>query len=272
MAPHWGGLFQGVTLSTNVVSNALREGLYTRIIGRRILYFQRLPSTMDEACREGEAGGEEGTVVLAEEQTAGRGRFGRLWLSPRGNINLSVLLRPSLGMLTYLSILASIGVVRAIARATGLVASVKWPNDVLIGKRKVCGILVESALTGNEVGYAVVGIGVNVEFDPSQEKELSHTATSLVREVGGPVDRSALLRHLLEEMDALYLNLRDGWSPIEEWRTLLVTLGKSVMVRWQEEVREGHAEDVDQMGNLLLRQQDGSLVCLPAGEVSLVQG
>ena len=256
-------------MSSNLVSKVLREGLYTRTVGRRILYFQRVSSTMDEAGLEGEGEAEEGTVVLAEEQMAARGRFGRPWMAPQGNIHLSVLLRPSLTMLPYLTMLASIAVVRAIRRVTGLVVAVKWPNDVLIENNKVCGILVESALVGNEVHYAVVGIGVNVGFDPSQLEGLSQRATGLVREVGGPVDRAALLRHLLEEMDVLYLNLREGRSPVEEWRGLLVTLGKGIKVRWQEEVLVGYAEDVDQQGNLLLRREDGSLATVPAGEVTV---
>ncbi len=257
-------------MSANVVSQVLREGLYTRTIGRHILYFKRIPSTMDEMGREGEAGASEGTVVLAEEQTAGRGRFGRYWVSPPGNLYLSVLLRPSVTMLPCLIMLASIAVVRVIRRGTGLDAAVKWPNDVLIGNSKVCGILVESVLDGSDVKYAVVGIGVNVGFDASQIKGLSQRATGLAKEVGGSVDQAALLRHLLQEMDALYLDLRDGRSPIEEWRNLLVTLGNSIKVQWQEEVQVGYAEDVDQQGNLLLRQRDGSLISVPAGDVTLM--
>ncbi len=256
-------------MSTNVVSKVLRDGLYTQTIGRRILYFQRVTSTMDVAHSEGEAGALEGTIVLAEEQTSGRGRFGRHWIAPKGNIHLSMLLRPSSAMLPYISVLAGVASVRAIRRVTGLAATMKWPNDVLLDGQKVCGILVENALVGNEVRYAVVGIGINVDYDPSQEEGLLWKATSLAKEVGGIVDRAALLKHLIEEMDFLYLELRNGQTPIEEWRSLLVTVGKPVKIRWQEDVWEGYAEDVDQQGNLLLRQQDGSLVCVPAGEVTL---
>ena len=274
----------------NLVSGMLQYGLYTRVIGRRILYFQLLSSTMDEAARLAREGTEEGTVVLAEEQTAARGRFKRTWVSEPGNLYLSIVLRPSTSALRYTSILSGVAVARAIRKSTGLKPTIKWPNDVRLRGKKVSGILVENSLEGNRVEHAIVGIGVNVALDPSAIPELAGTATSLDLEAGRAVDRESVLRLLLQEMDKLYLPLTKaeaGAPPSDanqtadggdlgrmrqEWRGLLDTLGQQVEVRWRDEVYTGDAEDVDEAGNLLLRQGDGELVTVPAGEVTLARG
>ena len=267
-------------MSQDIISGMLREGLYTRIVGRRIVYFQQLSSTMDEATRMALDGTEDGTVVLADEQTAGRGRFQRTWVSPQGNLYFSIVLRPSVHALQYLSILSGVAVVRAIRKATTLTPTIKWPNDIRVGGKKVCGILVENSFQGNTLQHATVGIGINVTFDPSTVEELAETATGLNIETGTEVDRKVLLRHLLQEMDRLYISLREGVPSasqevegagakiVEEWRGLLETLGKQVEVRWRDDVYSGYAEDVDEVGQLILRVGDGTLVTLPAGEVT----
>ena len=272
----------------NIVSGMLREGLYTRIVGRRVLYFQSLTSTMDEATRQAEDDAMDGTVILAEQQTAGRGRFQKSWVSPAGNLYLSIVVRPSIQALPYLSIISGVAAARAIRKTTGIRPTIKWPNDVRIGGKKVCGILVENSIEGDSVRYSIVGFGVNVSFDPSTIPELANTATNLNVEAGVEVERQVLLRHLLQEMDSLYLPLRGGGTTPppkvgtltaernslerarDEWRSLLETLGMQVEVRWQEEVYRGYAEDVDEFGNLVLRQGDGTLATLPAGEVTTV--
>ena len=273
-------------LARNLVSGMLRQGLYTRVVGRRIVSFHRLSSTMDESTRLAEEGAQEGTVVLAEEQTAARGRFRRTWVSPAGNINLSIVLRPSPRSLQYLSIISGVAVARAIKKTTGLEPTLKWPNDVRIRGKKVSGILVENAFRGGAVEYAILGIGINVAFDPTTVDGLADRATSLNIEAGADVDRETLLGQLLYEIDRLYRPLRQTEPPsgptyghrsrevdsleraLQEWRSLLDTLGSRVEVRWQDEVYAGYAEDVDQVGNLLLRLNDGSLASLPAGEVT----
>ena len=254
----------------------LRNGLYTRVIGKSLVYFRRLSSTMDEAARLAQDGAEEGTVVLAEEQTAGRGRFQRTWVSEPGNLYLSVVLRPSLEELRYLGVIPGLAVARAITKATGLRTTIKWPNDVRVSGRKVSGILVESALEADIVKYAVLGVGVNVALNPAVIDELADIATSLNVETGKPIDREALLGHLLQEIDRLYQVIRESVGRDKgsldrvtgEWRALLETLGRQVEVRWQNEVYHGYAEDVDEVGNLRLRLGDGTLATLPAGEVT----
>ena len=260
----------------SIVSATLRQGLYTRVIGRRLVHFQRLSSTMDEAARLAKQGAEDGTVIVAEAQTAGRGRFQRSWVSEAGNLYLSVILRPSLQALPYISIMSGVAVARAIRKATGLRSTIKWPNDVRIHGKKVCGILVENTVQGNNVDYAVVGIGLNVAFDPTTVEELSEIAISLNVAAGEAVDRPALLRYLLQEMDRLYLSLQQAREPaaqdiIEDWRSLLDTLGTQVEVRWGAEVYSGFAQDVDSLGNLLLRLADGTVATLPAGEVASIR-
>lgn len=272
----------------NIVSAILREGLYTQVIGRRILFFQRLSSTMEEADRQAGEDAEEGTVVIAEEQEAGRGRFQRAWVSAPGNLYLSIVLHPSLFAMQYLSIISGLAVVRAIRKTTEMKPTLKWPNDVRIGGKKVCGVLVESAVRGDRVEYGIVGIGINVDLNTDAVDGLADIATSLNKESRTKVDREVLLKNLLHEMDRLYVALREPLGPshsatsglarggptlqgvMEEWRGLLETLGSQVEVRWQNEIYTGFAEDVDQVGNLLLRRGDGALTTLPAGEVTTV--
>ena len=256
------------------------EGLDTSIIGRRISFHPELDSTMDEAARLADGGAGEGTTVVAEVQTAGRGRFGRTWISPAGNLWVSILLRPSLDALRYLSILAGVASARAIASTTGLDVTLKWPNDLRIGGLKVGGVLVENSLSGSAVRHAIIGIGINVALEPSSNGAITSTATALNIERGEPMDREKLLRHLLHELDRLYESLVAGttpWPLLEEWRSLLDTLGKQVTV--QDVVTSGQsshsysgvAEDVDAAGNLLLRLRDGQRIALAGGEVTVQQ-
>ncbi len=251
------------------VASALRAGLFTKVVGKRVVHLATTGSTMDDARRLAEEGAQDGTVVVSDAQTGGRGRFGRRWVSPPDNLYLSVLLRPDAAAAQYVSVAACVAVVRAIRRTAGLVPRVKWPNDVLLRGKKVSGLLVESVLGESGTGYSIVGIGVNVELDPSATPEIAAIATSLRAEAAKPPLRSGLLRALLHELDALYDDLRRGSSPVPEWKLHLDTLGKQVDVRWGDEVHTGIAEDVDERGALVLRRADGTAVLLPAGEVTL---
>jgi BirA family biotin operon repressor/biotin-[acetyl-CoA-carboxylase] ligase len=145
----------------------------------------------------------------------------------------------------------------------------KWPNDVLINGKKVCGILLESKASVDSVDYALVGIGVNVNMKMADHPELAAIATSLALETGGEVSRTELLRNLFIEMEKLYVRLRAGESILTEWRDQLVTLGKKIHVRSGDEVFEGTAESVADDGSLLLRCVDGRLLKFNAGDVSL---
>ena len=262
------------TPAKNPVPGMLRDGLHTRVVGRRISYFKSLSSTQDEVARLAERGADDGTAVLTETQTAGRGRFQRQWVSGHGNIHMSILLRPSARALQLLSIMSGVAVVRAIRKSTGLTPTIKWPNDVRLGGKKVSGILVENTMRGNQVEYAVVGIGVNIALDVHSVEGLADIATTLNIEAGKPVDREQVLRHLLHELDTLYIAVgqpseAEGAADVfAEWKGLLETLGRRVEVRWGDEIHVGAAEDVDPLGALLLRRDDGRVVTLPAGEVT----
>ncbi len=253
----------------SIVAQMLRSGLYTRIIGRRVRYCQSTASTMDDAAELARAGADEGMVIVAETQTASRGRVGRRWRSEPGNLYFSVLFRPDVSALPLLSPLAGVAVARAIRRAAGITPAVKWPNDVTIDGLKVAGILAESALTGPRVDYAVVGIGVNVALDVAADPEIAATAASLNHFAANPVDRAELLRRILQDMDAIYLDVARGKSPIPEWRRWLNTLGQRVTVTHHGQTTVGIAEDVDDSGNLLLRTDDGALLTLTAGDITL---
>ena len=224
---------------------------------------------MDIARREARKGAAEGTVVLADKQVAGRGRLGRAWLAPPGNIALSIILRPSAAHLPGLIMVASLAAVHTIEEVTGLRPQVKWPNDVLIQGKKVCGILVEGELRGGAVEHAIIGIGMNIKLDPSAYPEISATATSLSAELGREVSRLDVIDRLLVELERLYIAFKAGEPVYREWRSRLETLGRSVTVKWGDGVEQGVAESVDEDGGLLLRRSDGVLVRVVAGDVSL---
>ena len=248
---------------------AITDNLETRFIGQRILYYPRLPSTNDIAKRQAQQGAVEGTVVIADEQSAGKGRMQRTWLSPKGSIALSIILYPSLAHLSSLIMVASLAVAHCIEQVTGLKSQIKWPNDVLVNSKKVCGILIESDVKGNSVDYAIIGVGINVNLRLSDFPEISSTATSLSHELGEEVSRLDMIRCLLVETERLYLALPAGESVYQEWRNNLATLGKKVQVKSGETTYKGIAESVASDGSLLLRQPDGSLTKIVAGDVTL---
>ena len=253
----------------NLVASTIRQGLYTHVVGRRILYYPELKSTMDEAARLADEGAEEGTVVIAERQSAGRGRQGRSWVSHPGNLLFSVLFRPNLAQLPFISVIGGVAAARAVRKTTNLVPRIKWPNDLMLDGRKAAGILAESAIVGDSVCYAVLGIGINVALDTSDTEEISAFATSVNAAAGREVERESLLRQLLQDLDDLYIRLTRGESPLPEWRELLETTGRRVEATFGKDSYAGLAEGVDDIGNLLLRLDDGAVVTLTAGDVTL---
>jgi BirA family biotin operon repressor/biotin-[acetyl-CoA-carboxylase] ligase len=248
---------------------SITHNLETHFVGQRVIYYPSLTSTIEVAKQEAQRGAVEGTVIIADEQTAGKGRIKRVWLSPKGNIALSIILYPSVAYLPFLIMLASLAVVHSIEAATGLKSQLKWPNDVLINERKVCGVLIESNVRGDIVDYTIISIGVNVNLRLCDFPEIQPTATSLSDELGRDVSRLSLIRCLLVEVERLYLALPTKNSIYEEWRDNLVTLGRRVRVKSGEAIDEGVAESVATDGSLLLRHSDGSLTKVVAGDVTL---
>ncbi len=257
------------TPTTDLDIPALEGALAHRTIGHRIHHYDIIGSTMDEARRLASEGAAEGTVVIAEEQTAGRGRFNRAWVSPRGkNLSFSVILTPPASQLPYMNMAATLAVARTVADCANLQPTIKWPNDVRVGGLKISGILIETAIEREEAVCAIIGIGVNVNFDPSLYAEIADISTSLYRETGQRRNRMPVLRTLLEHFDDAYTAVRAGKSLTAEWSAMLDTLERTVTLRSQHDTIEGVAESVDEQGNLLVRQADGSLYTATAGEVT----
>lgn len=239
------------------------------VIGHRIVYHMDTGSTMDDARALAREGAPEGAVVIAEQQGRGRGRFNRTWVSPPGlNLYLTLLLRPALSQLPYMNMAATIAVHRTVLQTTGLCTSVKWPNDVRIGDRKVSGILIESEFEGERLDHALVGIGLNVNLDVSAYHEIAETATSLRNATGREFDRNSILLSMLHNLDEWYGRVKKGESLTAQWSDTLETLGRQVQLRWRDSTIEGIAESVDDSGNLVVLQEDGSRVSAVAGEVT----
>jgi BirA family biotin operon repressor/biotin-[acetyl-CoA-carboxylase] ligase len=256
-------------LENDLPRASFSANLGTRFIGQRVIYYSSVASTIEIARGKAQLRAEEGTVIIADEQTAGRGRRQHAWLSPKGNVALSVVLYPKVADLPSLIMLASLAVVHSIKVLFDLKPQIKWPNDVLINDKKVCGILVESSVRGHTIDYAIISIGLNVNLKLRNFPEIAATATSLSDELGEDLSRLKVVRQLLLEMERLYLALQAGENIYEEWRDSLVTLGKRVRVKSGETVYEGIAESVVRDGSLLLRHSNGDLSTIVAGEATL---
>jgi len=240
---------------------AVERLLRTDAIGRRIICLATTASTMDVARDEAVASAPHGAVVIAEAQTAGRGRFGRRWVSPAGkNLYLTLILRPDAGRLRALSMVVPLAVCRAVEAVTPLRPVIKWPNDVLLGERKLAGVLIEGESSGAELMYALAGLGLNAT-------EIATIATSLSRELGEETSRETVLAALLNELEVAYNAPPD--DVYSGWRSRIATLGQSVRLTFRDDVHEGVAEDVDNEGSLILRLTDGTRRTFEAGEVTL---
>jgi BirA family biotin operon repressor/biotin-[acetyl-CoA-carboxylase] ligase len=252
----------------------IQAGLGTGLVGQNVVYLPETGSTNDEARRLAEAGAPEGTLVITDHQTAGRGRLSRRWEAPPGCcLLMSLVFRPELAphQIQRLTMICGLALVGAIESGTGLAVGLKWPNDAVLGDgAKVAGILTEIGLSVSRVDYVVVGIGLNVNLDPDRlPGDLLAPATSLSRALGRPVARLPLLQGFLRAVEGRYLALKAGRSPHAEWAEKLVTLGKQVRVSGAGRVLSGVAEGVDADGALLVRLQDGCLEAVLAGDVTL---
>ena len=244
---------------SDISPEAVSRKLTTKFVGRNFFYYPSVTTTMDVARKAAKEGASEGTVVVAEEQTTGRARLGRTWINPPGVVAVSIILHPEMSQLLRLTMVAALATSRTVEKVTGLKTTIKWPNDVLIRGKKVSGILTESALRGQSVDWAVIGIGINVNFDPKAYPEIADIATSLSVELGKEVSQLEVLLHLLNEIEFFYSALRRGEPVHEEWRSKLETLGKVVQVKTGTDIEKGYAESVDNDGALMLRRSDGTL-------------
>jgi BirA family biotin operon repressor/biotin-[acetyl-CoA-carboxylase] ligase len=257
----------------------VRDGLGTRVLGRtEALHYREIESTNSRARELAAQGAPEGTLVVAEGQTRGRGRRERSWFSPPYlGIYASLVLRPSIpaGEAPRLALLAAVAVAEAVHLATGLDATIKWPNDILAGGRKLAGILLEMATDMDSVDYVVVGAGINVNVPRSAfPREIRPLATSVLIETGGPFPRVPLLRRCLESFESSYDLFRaEGFAPIlERWKARSGMPGRRVIVRVPGRDLAGTVTDIDENGFLLLRDGDGRDHRIFSGDVTFLPG
>ena len=248
------------------------QGLKTRVFTGPVHHFETLDSTNDLAKELAVQGAPEGTVVVAEAQTGGRGRLGREWNSPPGvGLYVSLVLRPMLPPmeLPQITLTTAVAVVRAVRRVAGVAPGIKWPNDLLVNGKKLGGILTEMETESDRIRHVVVGLGLNVN-NPEFPPELAATATSLTLTAGGTFSRVNLLKAWLEEFEELYGRfLNQGFPEIlEEWKCSTVTLGRAVTVRQGPREISGQALDIAPDGALLLRTNTGEIVRVTSGEIT----
>lgn len=260
------------------IAGGLREELAgelcTKWVGRRLCFEREVDSTNLWVKRLAAEGAPEGTVALAEAQKAGRGRRGRSWASPAGeNLYLTLLLRPRLRPqdAPMVTLVMGLSVAQGIEAAAGLSPGIKWPNDVALGGRKLCGILTEMSLRGECVDYVAVGVGINVNQEKFPE-ELADKATSLRREAGCRLRRSKVAAAVLEAFERnfeIYLKTKDLSGLQEEYGRRLINCGRQVRILEEGRERAGTARGINSRGELLVEYEDGSREAVFAGEVSV---
>jgi BirA family transcriptional regulator, biotin operon repressor / biotin---[acetyl-CoA-carboxylase] ligase len=268
--PHRG--YRLVAAPDRLLRCEVQSGLDTRKFGCEVHHFDTVASTMDEAFRFGLDGAPEGTVVVAETQGKGRGRMGRNWSSPRSKgIYFSLILRPKLlpSQAAMLTLVAAVAMSEAIEKVVPAVeARIKWPNDILIKGKKVCGILTELRAETDRVQFVVLGAGINVNNTPTQ---LLPEATSLRVESGASCSRVLLFQEVLRSLEKWYgAFLKNGpATALDAWRTRSAMLGRRVRFVDQNTSFVGIAEDLADDGGLMVRMPDGKVVKRLAGDVLL---
>ena len=260
-------------MSADKVVNGLQKGLRTKRFGKRIFFSREINSTNDLAKELARLGAEEGTIVLAQTQKAGRGRFGREWVSPRGGLWFSAILRPNKKAMetSGLVFVAGLSVAEVLHEKYGLRSETKWPNDVLVNGKKLCGVLAEINTEGGRINYAILGVGVNVNFRVSNAlpEPLRSRATSVESELGRRIRLQSLIKTLLEKMESVY----DDWLKagsvhlLRRWKEHAAFLGCKVVVTDESRSLEGLALDVDVDGALVLKLDDGTTRRILVGDV-----
>ena len=275
-SPHLG--YRLTSIPDSLIPCEIKWRLKTKIIGRQILSYKKVDSTNAIAYELAEKGLKEGSVIIADEQIKGRGRQGRSWQSPpKTGIYMSCILRPrmSLGEIPRITLVAAVALAKAIREFTGLDAMIKWPNDILINQKKVCGILTELKAEQDGVDFVVLGMGINVNTNP---KDLPKTGTSLKSEMRRfgrteELSRVMLAQKVLESLEDYYILLKkNGSGPIiEEWKALSAILGSRIKVTLANRSFEAVAHDIDQDGALLVRLESGILQRISSGDVVMAR-
>jgi len=247
--------------------------LETETFGRTIHYFDEVDSTNTMAHTLVKQGAAEGTLVIAEKQTAGRGRMGRAWHSPKGKgLWMSLILKPRIPLqfTPHLTLLVAVALCRSIRQATQLSAGIKWPNDLLIDGKKISGILLESSADDENLQHVIAGVGIGVNLRPEDyPEELQSVATSLAIEAGREIDRKELLKQFMLELETMYkLYHEQGFAPVKAlWEALSVSLHTQVRTQSPQGLKSGFAVGIDDSGALIVRQEDGTLTKWYSGTI-----
>ncbi len=250
----------------------LNQYLKTSWLGKNIIYEEIMESTNKYAKKLGEENVTNGTVVVTKKQTAGRGRRGRNWISPEGNCYFSLLLKPSIQTehASRLTLVSALALAEAINNVAGLETQIKWPNDVVVDGKKLCGILTESSIDVDDLKYVVIGIGINVnqkKFDP----EIDSMATSISLQLGQDVECAHMIAEFLncfEMYFSIFIQTEDLSMLLSQYNALLVNKNKEVRIVDQSE-RVGVAIGINDVGELLVRNNAGVVESVNAGEVSV---
>jgi BirA family biotin operon repressor/biotin-[acetyl-CoA-carboxylase] ligase len=276
-SPHLG--YRLIAVPDRLIPSEVKWALNTKIIGKEILSYKKVDSTNDVAYKLAEKGMKEGCVIFAEEQERGKGRHGRNWLSPpHTGIYLSFILRPEIAPneIARITLLAAVCVAKAIRGATGLSAMIKWPNDIIVNGRKICGILTEMKAEQDRVDFLIVGIGVNVG---TNERSLPKGASSIrveLRRAGRTMthpSRLEIARRILEEVERHYIRLnKSGFKAImDDWKHLSSMPGSRIKVAMQTRSLEGIVHDIDENGALIVRLDSGILEAVSSGDIIMVR-
>lgn len=255
--------------------SSLKSLLHNKIIGKNLIVLDSVNSTNDYLKKLGNEGCENGTVVAAREQTRGKGRLGRTWQSKKDDgIAFSVLLRPNVAPseVSAITPLAGLAVCKAIREYTKLDCVIKWPNDIIIGRKKLVGILTEMSAEFDAVEYVITGIGINVDHTSFPE-EIAFKATSLLLETGRHIDKNEFLACLLEHLENEFVknNLELTPTALSEYTDLCATVGRSVTFQRGTRRISGMAVGVSEHGELKVMMSDGTISLVNSGEVT-VQG
>ncbi len=239
-----------------------------------VIHFFREVESTNEVAKELAQRSREGTVVIAETQTKGKGGLGRSWYSPKGGIWMSIILKPDLPPreTPVLNLVCSLAVAEAIFEL-GLETRTRWPNDIIVRGKKVAGILAEADFN-EHTNYVVVGMGIDTNVDVSSfPSDIRDTATSLRMELGREIDQDSLVKRIFKELDLDYHKLREGSLDelLDKWKSLSDMMGKKVKVRTQNESVIGIAVDVETDGSLLIRTDDGDMRSAITGPCTLVE-
>jgi BirA family biotin operon repressor/biotin-[acetyl-CoA-carboxylase] ligase len=264
-----------VKVPEKITANEVRLGLATKRLGQHIHYEESVDSTQKIALRLSLDGAPEGTVVIAEEQTAGRGRMARPWHSPKyTGVWMSVILRPDLlpQKAPQLTLIVAVAIVQAIEELTTLHPQIKWPNDLLINGKKMTGILTELQAESDRINSVIIGIGMNVnQEEESYPEELRSIATSLLIETGIKVNRAELIQQVLSKLEQLYdLYLQEGFYPIKIlWESYAISIGKMLTARMPQGDLYGKALGITDDGVLMVEDEQGKIHYIYSADIEL---